>query len=344
MSRWSYFARRLVLAIPVLLFSMTLIFIILRMGPFDPVSAIVGTNNDPGYRRAVARSIGLIDAQGDPIPLWQQYITFMKDLLTFNLGQAWVVNRGSDVTDLIASRAPRTIWLGFWSVLIALLIGIPLGFYAGLNPNTLSDYSASLGGIIWRAMPNFWLAIIISSYLVASGQLTGGAFVWRNWIVETSGGGITAPPLVNLTDPENLAVAIKQIMPAALVLGSSSMGNEMRIGRTAVLETVNSNYVETARAKGLPERIIVWKHIFRNALIPLVPVITAEAFILIGGSVIVESVFGIQGLGMLFFRAATQGDLPLAGSLIYVFVIITLSINILQDFLYTIIDPRIGYD
>ena len=342
MSRWSYFARRLVLAIPVLLFSMTLIFIILRMGPFDPVSAIVGTNNDPGYRRAVARSIGLIDAQGNPIPLWQQYIAFMKDLLMFELGQAWVVNRGSNVTDLIASRAPRTIWLGFWSVLVALLIGIPLGFYAGLNPNTFSDYSASFGGIIWRAMPNFWLAIILSSVLVASGELTNYAFVWRTWIVNTD--VITAPPLTDLTDPENLAVAIKQILPAALVLGSSSMGNEMRIGRTAVLETVNSNYVETARAKGLPERSIVWKHIFRNALIPLVPVITAEAFLLIGGSVIVEQIFAINGLGKLFFRAAVQGDLPLAGSLIYVFVIITLCINILQDFLYTIIDPRIGYD
>ena len=342
MSRWSYFARRLILAIPVLLFSMTLIFVIIRMGPFDPVSAIVGTNNDPGYRRAVARSIGLINAQGEPIPLWQQYIAFMKDLLTFNLGQAWVVSRGTPVAELIASRAPRTIWLGFWSVLVALLVGIPLGFYAGLNPNTFSDYSASFGGIVWRAMPNFWLAIIVSSVLVASGELTNDAFVWRNWIVETD--VITAPPLTDLTDPENLAIAIKQILPAALVLGSSSMGNEMRIGRTAVLETVNSNYVETARAKGLPERVIVWKHMFRNALIPLVPVITAEAFLLIGGSVIVEQIFAINGLGKLFFQAAVQGDLPLAGSLIYIFVIITLSINILQDFLYTLIDPRIGYD
>jgi len=326
----------------VLLFSMSLAFVILRMGPIDPVSAIVGTQNDPAYRQAVARSIGLIDAQGNPIPLWEQYFAFMRDLLTFDLGQSWVISSGTSVTELIASRAPRTIWLGFWSVLVALLIGIPLGFYAGLNPNTFSDYTASFGGIVWRAMPNFWLGIILASVLVSSSQLTGDAFDWANWLVETD--VITAPPLVNLTNPENLAVAIKQILPAALVLGSSSMGNEMRIGRTAVLETVNSNYVETARAKGLPERVIVWKHIFRNALIPLVPVITAEAFLLIGGSVVVEAVFAINGLGKLFFDAATQGDLPLAGSLLYIFVLITLSINILQDFLYTIIDPRIGYD
>jgi len=138
--------------------------------------------------------------------------------------------------------------------------------------------------------------------------------------------------------------ATKQILPAALVLGSSSMGNEMRIGRTAVLETIHSNYVETARAKGLSQRSIVWKHVFRNALIPLVPIITAEAFLLIGGSVIVEYVFAINGLGQLFFTAATQGDLPLVGSLAFIFIVLTLSLNILQDLLYTIIDPRVGYE
>ncbi|MFC6837096.1 ABC transporter permease [Halomarina ordinaria] len=356
MSRWSYFLRRLVLAIPILLFSMSLAFLILRVGPTDPVSAVVGTNNDPAYRLAVAKSIGIVDAQGNQIPLWEQYIDFMIGLLTFELGQSWVISRGTSVTDLIASRAPRTIWLGFWSVLIALFIGIPLGFYAGLNPNTFSDYSASFGGIVWRAMPNFWLGIILAEILINSGSLTNGAFAWNDFVVSTD--VITAPPLGNLSpvafdgivptyDAEGwnaLLVAIKQIMPAALVLGSASMGNEMRIGRTAVLETINSNYVETARAKGLSERVIVWKHVFRNALIPLVPVITAEAFLLIGGSVVVESVFGINGLGKLFFDATIQGDLPVAGSLLFVFVLITLSVNIIQDFLYTVIDPRIGYE
>jgi peptide/nickel transport system permease protein len=342
-SRWSYFLRRLVLAVPVLLFSMSIVFLIIRVGPSDPVSAIVGTQNDPAYRRAVAQSIGIIDAQGNPVPLWKQYIEFMGGLLTFDLGQSWVVSSGTGVRELIASRAPRTIWLGFWSVLVAILVGIPLGFYAGLNPNTLTDYTASFSGIIWRAMPNFWLGIILIALLVQSNQLTNGAFDWTTWLgIEVD--VITAPPLTGLSNPQNLLVAIKQILPAALVLGSASMGNEMRIGRTAILETINSNYVETARAKGLSERVIVWKHVFRNALIPLVPIITAEAFILIGGAVIVESVFGINGIGKLFFDAALNGDLPLAGGLIFIFVLFTLAVNIAQDFLYTLIDPRIGYE
>jgi len=353
-SRWRYFTRRVVLAVPVLLFSMSLTFLIIRAGPIDPVAAVTGLNPDPGFRLDVAESMGVVRqdcASPNPfedcrVPLWEQYIEFMIGLLTFDLGVSWNISRGTPVAELIASRAPVTVWLGFWSVLIALFIGIPLGFYAGLNPNTLSDYTASFGGIVWRAMPNFWLGIILVALLVNSETLTsnflGFRFDWSNWIFTTK--VTTAPNLTNLDDLSNLGAAIKQIIPAALVLGSASMGNEMRIGRTAVLETINSNYVETARAKGLGPRSIVWKHVFRNALIPLVPIITAEAFILLGGSVIVERVFGINGIGDLFFRATIQGDLPLAGSLIFIFIVITLSINILQDFLYTVIDPRIGYE
>ena len=354
MSRWRYFARRVVLAVPVLLFSTSLTFLIIRAGPIDPVAAVTGLNPDPGFRLDVAQSIGVVRqncASPNPfedcrVPLWEQYIQFMTGLLTFDLGVSWNISRGTAVTELIASRAPVTVWLGFWSVLIALFVGIPLGFYAGLNPNTLSDYTASFGGIVWRAMPNFWLGIILVALLVNSETLTsnflGFTFDWSTWLFETK--VTTAPSLTNLDNLSNLGAAIKQILPAALVLGSASMGNEMRIGRTAVLETINSNYIETARAKGLGPRSIVWKHVFRNALIPLVPIITAEAFILLGGSVIVERVFGINGIGDLFFRATIQGDLPLAGSLIFVFILITLSVNILQDFLYTVIDPRIGYE
>ncbi|ERH11344.1 MAG: ABC-type dipeptide/oligopeptide/nickel transport system, permease component [halophilic archaeon J07HB67] len=151
-------------------------------------------------------------------------------------------------------------------------------------------------------------------------------------------------PMALFTQPEQTLAAIKKILPAALVLGSASMGNEMRIGRTAVVETKNEQYVDFARAKGVSERSIVWKHVFRNALIPLVPIVTTEAFLLIGGSVLVESVFGINGMGKLFFDAAIQGDLPLVGSLMFVFILLLLVINIVQDVLYTLIDPRVGYE
>lgn len=325
---------------------MSLVFLVIRVGPRDPVAAALGQNQNPEIAHRMRVQLGMINPDGSPVPLWEQYIDFMTDLVTFSFGQTWVINQGSSVMDLIIARAPITIWLGFWSVLIALLIGIPLGFYAGLRPNTLPDYFASFGGIVWRAMPNFWLAIILSSVLVSSEGLTedliGVPLSWTDFLVETD--VIGAPPLGNLGDPMELIAAIKWILPAAIVLGSASMGNEMRIGRTAVLETINSDYVETARAKGLGRRAIVWKHVFRNALIPLVPVISSEAFVLIGGSVLVETVFAINGLGKLTFEAVKQGDLALAGGLLFVFAIFLQVVNILQDLLYTVIDPRIGYD
>ena len=335
MSRWSYFARRLVMSIPVLILGTTITFMIIRVGPLDPAAAILGPTGNPQAYERIREQLGLTQ------PLWKQYYHFMLNLFTFHLGQSWVINPGTNAYTLILQYAPRTIWLGFWSVLIAIFVGVPLGFYAGLNPNTWSDYFASFGGIVWRAMPNFWLAVILLAVLSQTQDYFFG-FNWQNWLVHTQVVG--PPPIQNLSDPQNLLAAIKKIAPAALVLGSSSMGNEMRIGRTAVLETVNSSYVETARAKGVPPRSLVWKHIFRNALIPLVPVITGEAFILLGGSVLVETVFAINGLGYLFFQAAIQGDLPLIGSLMFIFILLVVLINIVQDFLYTIIDPRVGYD
>ena len=355
MSRWRYFIKRVLLSIPVLFLVMSLIFIILRMGPLDPVAALLGPESSGAQTAQIREQLGLNE------PLWRQYLDFMWGLLTFDLGQSWVIQPGRTTNELLVSYAPRTLWLGFWSVLLPLFIGIPLGFYAGLNPNSWGDYVASFGGIVWLAMPNFWLAIMALAILRRTDG--GGLFGFDWYTIGPNVDSLIGPPPTNfigITDWASVAgmaipagfyfdfslflVAAKVILPPAIVLGSASMASELRIGRTAVLETINSNYVETARAKGLSERVIVWKHVFRNALIPLVPIITAEAFLLLGGSVIVERVFGINGMGELFLTSVLQGDLPVAGSLIFIFILITLSINILQDFLYTVIDPRIGYE
>lgn len=333
MSRWRYLGKRLLLSIPVVIFGTSITFVLLRLGPVDPAAAILGAQQTQGgdYER-VREQLGLNR------PLSEQYIEFMTDLFTLQLGQSWVVAQGTSVDVLLMQYAPRTLWLGFWSVIIALFIGIPLGFYAGLNPNTWSDYFASFGGIVWRAMPNFWLAVILVSVLSQSQKF---GFDWSSWIVRTN--VVTPPPLNNLTDPMEFIAALKMVFPAALVLGSASMGNEMRIGRTAVLETKNSNYVQSAKATGVTGRRLVWKHIFRNALIPLIPIITGEAFLLIGGSVLVETVFAINGLGYLFFQATINGDLPLVGSLMFIFILLLVGLNILQDILYTLVDPRVAY-
>lgn len=335
MSRWTYLAKRILMSIPVVLFGTSLTFIILYAGPINPAAVIAGKNASLAEIRQVEAQLGLDK------PLWGQYFQFMNDLLLFDLGQSWVIAPSTNTYELIMIHVPRTLWLGAWAVTIPLFIGIPLGFYSGLNANTWRDYASSFGGIMWRSMPNFWLAVILLAGLSDSEEILFG-FDWEMFIVET---GVVGPPdLNNLTDPNQFVAATKRILPASLVLGSASLGNELRIARTAVLENLNANYVETARAKGLSNRLIVWKHIFRNALIPLVPVITAEAYLLIGGSVLVEEVFAINGLGNLFFDAMLNGDIPLAGVLMYFSILLLVGINILQDILYTIIDPRVGYE
>ncbi|WEL16202.1 MULTISPECIES: ABC transporter permease [unclassified Halorhabdus] len=353
MSRLGYLAKRLAMAIPVVWLGTTITWFAIFMGPIDPASRLLseGQTRNPAAYEAARTQLGLNQ------PPLQHYVDWMTNLITFDLGQTWVLYEGSNVNALILDFLPRTLWLGLWSVLIAVVIGVPLGFYAGLHSNSLSDYLASFGGIVWRAMPNFWLAIMLLAVLSLSPtlpwihlswdplavSLDSFTFEWESVFVPIdaiSG----SPDMSRIGTVDGFLAATKKVLPAALVLGSASMGNEMRIGRTAMLEVRNEDYVDFAKAKGVSDRVLVWKHIFRNALVPLIPIITSEAFLLIGGSVLVETVFGINGIGQLFYEAATSGELPLVGTLMYVFILMTVGINLIQDVLYTIVDPRVGVE
>ena len=372
MNRALYVLKRLALGVPVLLFGLTMTFLILELSPIDPVLQILGQRAKPSDIRRLEIALNIRYPTGEIVPLWDRYLRTMWELLTLEFGQSWSIQRPTPAMDLIFARIPATIWLGFWSVVIALGVGVPLGLFAGLRANTWSDYFASAGGIIWRAMPNFWLAVILSGLITAGGWLDW----YRDWLIPTdvvgtpqslgllANGGVQIPSLPDAPDalwalPWNvldgtleflwipfpdlyqMAAAFKWVLPAALVLGSASMGNEVRIGRTAVLESINSKYIDTARAKGLTSWRIITKHVGRNAVLPLLPVIMGEFYLLIGGSVIVETVFSINGIGNLFLRAVTTTDIPVVMALVFVFILIQLVFNIVQDLLYTYIDPRI---
>lgn len=337
MSRAQYLGKRLLMSIPVVWIGTSMTWFIIFMGPVDPASRLLseGQVRNPAAYEAAQQQLGL-----DQPPL-QHYVDWLSSLVMFDLGQTWLLYEGSNVNGLILDFLPQTLWLGFWSVLIAVFVGIPLGFYAGTHSNSVADYTASMGGIVWRAMPNFWLAIMLLAVLAATGSVVG--VEWQSVLIPLD--ALTgSPDLSRLNSVEGFLAAVKKVLPAAVVLGSASMGNEMRIGRTAILEVRNEDYVDLARAKGVSDRALVWKHIFRNALVPLVPIVTSEAFLLIGGSVLVETVFGINGIGWLFFQAAIQGDLPLVGTLMYIFILLIVGINLVQDLLYTLIDPRVAME
>jgi peptide/nickel transport system permease protein len=359
MNKGIYLLKRLLLGIPVMLFGLTVSFLILYLGPLDPVGTILGQQATAADARQLRIDLNYIYPNGEPVPLWDQYRQVVIDLVTFQFGDSWTIQRETPVLELIVARMPATLWLGFWSVMIALLFGIPLGLYAGVRANTFRDYATSGFGIVWRAMPNFWLAVMISGLISA-----GGVLGWyRDFLVNTRVSGtseslnnlftnvdvLSGVPVLELLvipvpNPGPMFTAFKWILPAALVLGSASMGNEVRIGRTAVLESINSKYVETAKMKGVPSWRITTKHVGRNAIVPLLPVIMGEFYLLIGGSVLVERVFGISGLGNLFLNAVLGPDIPVIMALVFIFIIIQLMFNIAQDLLYTLIDPRIGLE
>lgn len=341
------------------MFGLTVTFLVLYLGPIDPVLAILGRDANPAAARQLEIALGIRYESGELIPLWVQYKNFLLDMITFKFGDSWVVARNQPVAHVIMGRMPATIWLGFWSVVVALGVGVPVGLYAGLNANTYRDYVSSFGGIIWRAMPNFWLAVMLAGLLSSGGHLDW----YRGLLIPTDVIGtpdavrnlfsavqpFQGVPLLSgisipVPDLYNMALSFKWILPAALVLGSSSMGNEIRIGRTAVLESINAKYIETAKAKGLSPRTIIVKHVGRNAILPLLPVIMGEFYLLIGGSVLVETVFAINGLGSLYLRAALGADIPVLMTLTYIFILILVVFNITQDLLYTYIDPRIGLE
>ena len=359
MNRALYVLKRLILGIPVLWIGLTVTFLVLYLGPLDPVLSILGKDADPSAVYQLKVQLDLIYPSGEQVPLWIQYKRFMLDTITFNWGDSWTIVRERAVSAIILNRMPPTIWLGFWSVVIAVGVGVPVGLYAGLNANTWGDYFASSGGIVWRAMPNFWLAVMLAG-LISSGGFLGWyrGFLIPTAVIGTSSAvgnlfttidlftGVPGLELLFIPVPNlyAMAKAFKWILPAALVLGSASMGNEIRIGRTAVLESINAKYIETAKAKGLSSWTIITKHVGRNAVLPLLPVIMGEFYLLIGGSVLIEQVFAIQGLGNLFLRAALNADIPVIMALVYIFILIQIVFNITQDVIYTFIDPRIELD
>jgi peptide/nickel transport system permease protein len=359
MNRAVYAAQRLLMGIPVVLFGLTVSFLIVYLGPLDPVTAILGMDSTPEAARRVAIDLGLRYPDGTKVPLWDQYFSFMVDTLSFDFGRSWVVAPEQPVVGLIVNRAPATLWLGFWAVVVAIGVGMPLGLYAGMYSNTKGDYLVSAAGISWRAMPNFWLAVMLSGLLSSGGLLAFYPYLGPDTIVVGTPDALghvfsgiapfeAVPVLealwVPLPNPVPFFKSFKWILPAALVLGSASMGNEIRVGRTAVLENFNAKYVETARAKGVTERKIVWKHVGRNAAIPLLPVLMGEFYVFIGGSILVEQIFGINGLGSLLISATFSTDIPIIMATTYIFIVVMVFFNTTQDILYTVLDPRIGYE
>ena len=309
----AYALRRLLALIPVLLFVSFVTFALVRLAPGDPVLIVLGGKKvDPATAAALREQFGLV---GDP---FTQYVAWLGRALSGDLGQSYRLRQ--DVVSLIADRLPLTIQLVGLSMLLAIAVAIPLGVLQAHRRNSVIDYVGSLVALIGLSAPVYFTAIV--GVLVFA--------VWLGWLPAFGSGEDPLDQLRHL------------ILPAgALALGTIALTSRMT--RSAMLEALSSDYIEAARAKGLPERTVLVKHALRNALIPVLTVTSLQVGFLLVGSVLVETTLGLGGLGSLITDAIQNRDYPVIQATVLLLTVAFSLLNLATDLLYGVIDPRIRY-
>ena len=314
MSLRRFIVQRILVSIPVLLGVSVITFGLVHLAPTDVVDIIIGLNPD-----ATAADKAQLRAElGYDRPIYVQYFDWLTSALQGDFGE--VYTRGQTAGELIASRWQETVLLGLFGWTFALLIAIPTGIYAAVRKGKLGDDAARFVALTGISIPNFWLGLTLLALFAVQFN------IWS--------ASVPRAPLWS-------AEMLKWLILPGITIGSAAAANLMRIMRTSMVEELNKEYVTAARAKGLPERTVVLKHVLRNSLIS---VVTVAAFLtagIVAGSVVVESVFGWPGLGILLVEAATKQEVNLILAItLFTGVAIVLA-NLLADILYAVLDPRI---
>jgi len=325
--------RRLLGAIPVLLGISFLIFLLMHIAPGDPVTLLLGEDATPEDIARTRQEWGLDQ------PIVVQYWDFLTRAVTGDFGRSLKFNE--PVMKLVAERLPATIELGVASMFIAIIIAIPLGVYSAIKHNSLLDHAGMSVALIGVSLPNFWLGIMLIYFLggqlnllPVAGRIEYGIDVPR----------ITGLYLVDSLLGGNLAgfwSAVKHLLMPAFCLGTSLAAIITRIARSSVLEVMRQDFITTARAKGLSEKVVIWRHILRNALITIITILGLQLGALLSGSVITETVFSFPGIGDLLIQSISARDYKLTQVLILFFAVLYFAVNLIVDLLYTWIDPRI---
>ncbi len=333
----AYIIRRLLLIIPSLWILTILVFLAVRFIPGDIVDFIVamqegyGGDNARIDRELIRRQLGL------DVPVYVQYGRWIgvlptpdwpttgeshfKGLLQGSFGEALL--GGWSIEERIIGRLPVTIELGVLSIVIGLVIALPIGIYSAIRQDTATDYAGRTAAVIGLATPNFWLAIMVMLYPA----------LWWGWSPSVKLIPFKEDPLGNLG----------MFLIPAVILGTAMSAATMRMTRTMMLEVLRQDYIRTAWAKGLRERVVVMRHAIKNALIPVVTLIGMQLPLLIGGSVILEQIFVLPGIGRMFVAALDSRDYPVVSAINLIFATAVLGINLIIDLFYAFLDPRVRY-
>ena len=315
----AYLARRTLALLPTLLIASLIVFVTIRMIPGDVIDLMLSQNDVAADKLTRDQ---LVAALGLDRPLLEQYLRWAGAIVLHgDLGRSlW---QDAPVAELLFGRLPVTFQLGAMALMVALSIALPIGTYSALRQDTAGDYLGRSFSILLLAVPSFWLGTMVMVF----------PSIWWGWSPEVSYVRFSDDPLRNL----------KQMLVPAIVLGAGLSAITMRLMRTMMLEVLRQDYIRTAWAKGLPERLVVLRHALRNALVPVITLIGLQAPLLIGGAVIIEQIFVIPGMGLLLLDAVQQRDYPIITGVFLVVGVAVMLINLAVDLSYGLLDPKVRY-
>lgn len=318
----SYLIRRLTLMIPILLGITLICFVVINLAPGSPaaIQEEFSPKASPEAQEALKKLYGLDK------PIHERYINWLRMVITLDLGKSFVDGRA--VKDKILERLPVTVTLNLLSLLFIFLLAIPIGIYSALKPGSLFDRALTVFVFAGFSVPTFWLALLA---MIVFGVNLG--------LLPIS--GIQSIGAETLPIHERLLDWAKHLILPVTIMSISGLAGLSRYTRSSMLEVLRQDYIRTARAKGLPERVVIIRHALRNALLPIVTILGLAIPGLIGGSVIFESIFSIPGMGQLFYASAMARDYPTIMGILIIGAFLTLIGNLLADISYFLVDPRI---
>ena len=315
----AYIIRRLLLIIPTLFILSIIVFLSVRFIPGDVIGVMaLRVEGQAGKidREALEHILGL------DVPVYVQYGRWLGDIfLHGTLGESLM--GGYTIEERILDRLPVTIELGVMAIVIGLVIALPIGIYSAIRQDTPADYAGRSIAVIGMATPNFWLGIMVMIFPA----------IWWGW----------APPMQYISFTEDPLGNLGILIIPGVILGTALSAGTMRMTRTMMLEVLRQDYIRTARSKGLKDRVVIMRHAVKNALIPIVTLVGMQLPIVVGGSVIMENIFNLPGLGRLMLSALEVRDYPMVSGINLVFATMVVGINLMIDMIFPYLDPRVRY-
>ncbi len=323
----TYIIRRLLLMIPTLFLVSILIFFLVRLIPGDIIDALDAQSmgDKPIDRAMVEKAMGL-DASafvqyGRWLGVAPQVDGSFDGVFQGNLGESWTAR--VSVLDLVALKWPVTLELGLMGLIVAQLIALPVGIYSALRQDKWGDYIGRSFAILLISVPGFWIGTMVIIF----------PSIWWGYM----------PPIMLIRLTEDPLGNLRMFIVPAVILGMAMSGLTMRMTRTMMLEVLRQDYIRTAWAKGLRERVVVMRHALKNALIPVITIVGLQVPVMVGGTVIMESIFVLPGMGRLMIKAVIDRDEPVMSGIVLIFSVALVLINLMVDLTYAYLDPRIQY-